>query len=217
MSTLPRTNIKKAADFFNVLIPSYARGLLIFALTYNSFVYYFCRLVTQNRTHYVLECSLDRKIPLLPWTILIYWGCYLFWIANYLLCCHFSKEQARRFLGAEILGKTICLLFYLLLPTTINRPEITGAGLCSDFMRLLYAIDAPDNLLPSIHCFVSWLCYIGMRKDHRYPLAYRAFSMIFAIMVCISTLTVKQHMIVDVFAGAALAELCYFIMKKTIK
>lgn len=217
MTHLQHNKMKKAADFFNALIPSYARGLLIFAVIYNSFVYYFCRFVTQNRTHYLLDSWIDRQIPVLPWTVLIYFGCYLFWIANYLLCSHFSKEQARRFLGAEILGKTVCFLFYLLLPTTINRPDITSSGFCSDLMRLLYAMDAPDNLLPSIHCFVSWLCYIGMRKDCRYPLLYRIFSMIFAMMVCISTLTTKQHVIADVFVGVALAELCFFVMGKAIK
>lgn len=78
-------------------------------------------------------------------------------------------------------------------------------------MRLLYRVDAADNLFPSIHCLVSWLCWIGVRKRKDIPTIYRYISLIASLLVCISTLTTKQHVIVDVIGGIALAECSYMI------
>ena len=76
-------------------------------------------------------------------------------------------------------------------------------------MRFLYQVDAADNLFPSIHCLTSWFCYIGIRGRREVPKWYRVFSCLFALAVFISTLTTKQHVIIDVIAGAALAEVAY--------
>ena len=89
---------------------------------------------------------------------------------------------------------------------------LTGDGIWAELMRLLYRIDEADNLFPSIHCLVSWICYIGIRGNKKVPLAFRVFSCIMALAVCISTLTTKQHVIYDVVAGIALAEAGYFIL-----
>lgn len=40
-------------------------------------------------------------------------------------------------------------------------------------MRFVYAVDAADNLFPSIHCLVSWFCYIGLRGRRDIPVWYR--------------------------------------------
>lgn len=195
-------------------IPKHARLLLLAALGYNLFVYYFSRLIVGEKPHIVVSCSIDSYIPLVEWTVVIYFGCYLFWAINYILCTRFDKLQAQRFVFADLLGKTVCLFFFIFVPTTMKRPDIVGEGIFCGLMRFLYAVDSPDNLFPSIHCFVSWMCYIGMRGDERYSLKYRIFSCVFAIAVFISTLTTKQHAIADVIAGMLLAECCFFITKK---
>lgn len=184
---------------------------------YNSLVYYVSRIIASGKPHFDFSLRIDDSIPFAAWTILIYWGCYLFWIINYILCSRFDKKQAQRFLSADLLGKTVCLFFYIFIPTTMSRPDIVGQDIFSVLMRLLYALDAADNLLPSIHCFVSWMCYIGMRGDARYSLQYRIFSCLFAVAVCISTLTTKQHVFIDVIAGIVLAEGCFALTKRMIK
>ena len=40
-------------------------------------------------------------------------------------------------------------------------------------------------------------------------------SLVFAILVCISTQVTKQHYIIDVFGGIILSEVCYLIGRKT--
>lgn len=102
-------------------------------------------------------------------------------------------------------------MIYISFPTTNIRSEITTSGIFSDMLRFLYNIDAANNLFPSIHVLVSWYCFIGIRNNDSIPAWYRYFSLFMAIMISISTLTTKQHVIADVIAGVFLAELTWKI------
>lgn len=197
------------------LLPDYARLPLILVVIWNQSVYYGSRLLTTNRYHYNIELTIDKAIPFLPWTISIYFLCYLFWITNYIICARQEKRLAYRFLCADCLAKCVCLACFLIFPTTNIRPAVEGGGIWNELMRFLYQADAADNLFPSIHCLVSWFCYIGIRGKRNIPLWYRCFSCPAAFAVFFSTLATKQHVIVDVIGGVALAEVCYLIAGHT--
>lgn len=187
--------------------------LLVLAVPYNFLIYYLGRYFSINKYHYCFETSIDSLIPFIPWTIIIYWGCYIFWIVNYLLAVKYDKSDNNRFLKAHFIAETICLIFFIFLPTTMTRADLVGDSIFIKMVKATYSIDAADNLLPSIHCFASWLCFVGVRKNDNIPKWYQIFSLIFAIIVCISTLTVKQHVIVDVIVGIVIAEISYLIAK----
>lgn len=209
--------MKQIKRYISDLLPEHSRKPLMLVAIYQIFVYYASRLLSSGRTHGDFSTALDAKIPLVSWTVVIYFVCYAFWVVNYILCCRFDEKQTKRFVLADLIGKTVCFIFYVVAPTTMQRPEVVGGNVFDSLMRFLYAIDAPDNLCPSIHCFVSWMAYIGMRGDDRYSRKYRAFSLFFAVIVCISTLTTKQHVIVDVVVGIGLAEICFWLSKKLVK
>lgn len=184
---------------------------LIVALLWHELVYLGARWIARGWVHYDLTTALDRKIPLVPWTVVIYFGCYLFWAANYYLCAAQDAKERNRFFLADLLAKGVCFVLFLVLPTTNVRPEIAGNGIFDHLMRFLYSVDAADNLFPSMHCLTSWLCWIGVRKRKGIHGWYRWASLVIAILVCISTLTTYQHVIADVAAGILIAEICYLI------
>lgn len=188
---------------------------LCITLLCNGLAYYGTRLWTQGRHHYDLTNPLEDRIPVIPSAILIYWGCYGYWAVNYLLGCRQEKEEAYRFLSADCLAKLICLLVFLIFPTANDRPDIVGQGIFCRLMRLLYAVDAADNLFPSIHCLTSWFCYIAVRKNPEASVSYRVFSLAFTLLVCASTLVTKQHVLADVAGGILLAEGSYRLVEKT--
>lgn len=188
---------------------------LIFVMVWNAMVYYGSRLIMAGAPHCSMELAVDRATPFVPWTIVIYVLCYAFWVVNYILGCRSEIDDGWRMLSTDFLSKGVCLIFFLLLPTALKRPEITGKGFWDQCMRLLYIKDAPDNLFPSIHCLCSWISFIAVRSNKSIPKWYRVFSLVFALLVCVSTLTTKQHVIVDTFAGIIVAEGCYQFTKAT--
>ncbi len=184
---------------------------LLILLAVQLLAYFGAKLLIRGRPMLCMALPVDERIPLLPWTIVIYFGCYLFWALNYALILRAEQGNSSRFFRAELLGKLVCFLIFVTVPTTLPRPEIVGSGVFSELMRLLYAADAPDALFPSLHCYVSWMCVVGLRGKPEIPGGWKACSALIAVLVFCSTLTTRQHVLADVFAGVALAELCWLV------
>jgi membrane-associated phospholipid phosphatase len=191
------------------IIDLYGIFLLALGVSYNFFVYIGTRILFPNKEYFDLSLPIDSMIPFLPWTMSIYLICFGFWAVNYILAVRFDHAQARRFVLAHCIGETVCLLCFTLLPVTMERPVPDVTTFFGALCDLVYRMDPADNLLPSLHCYVSWLCWIGVRSNKKIWGWYKWFSLVFAIAVCISTLTVKQHLIVDVIAGVLVAEASY--------
>ncbi len=182
---------------------------LALTLLCNRLAYCGGRLLGQGRFHYDLTLPVDTQIPILPWTVSIYFGCFLFWILLYGRVSMLPREQSDRFFCANLLAKGIGFLFFVLLPTTNVRPVLPGTTIWDAIMRFLYRIDDADNLFPSFHCMIAWLCWVGVRRNRDVPVAWRASALVMAIAVCLSTLTTRQHVLADVFGGVLLGECCY--------
>lgn len=192
----------------------YAIFAVIIAFCVQMLTYWGAKLFQENLVHYNLETAFDKAFPLIPEFVIIYMGCYFFWIANYLIIANISREHCNRFMLGDWLGKALCFVFFVVLPTTNIRPELTGNDFFSMSLQKVWDADTPYNLLPSAHCFISWMCFIGLRGQGKISLWYKLFSCFIAILIFISVLATKQHVILDVFSAVALAEFCYWISGK---
>lgn len=167
-----------------------------------------------SKTLYNIAVSLDTQIPFMPWTVLIYWGGILFWVINYIAGVKYDKGNGNRFIAAHYIGMIISFFFFVFFPVKMVRPEITGNSVFEWILKFTYQVDQGSNCFPSMHCFFSWLCWIGVRRNKSIPGAYRVISLLIAVAICISTLTVKQHYVLDVPAGVILAEISYLLASK---
>lgn len=151
----------------------------------------------------------DAAIPLKPEWLFVYFGCYVTWVVNFVLMMRRPREEWFRCLSAFLWIGIIGFLIYVFYPTTMPRPEIADDVPLASMMRWMYANDQPLNLLPSLHCSASWLCAIGLYGDSRTPRWYRVASYVIAVAVFCSTVFVRQHCLVDIAAGVALAQVAY--------
>lgn len=96
--------------------------------------------------------------------------------------------MCRIYLIGEMIAKTICLICFVVFPTTLVRPVIDADGsFWEQLVALLYRIDSPDNLFPSIHCLESWICFRSARKMKKAPPRYRNVAAVATIMIFAST------------------------------
>ena len=190
--------------------------LPLVAFIWNQVIYQGAFFLTASRHHFDFALPVDSTIPLIPWTIVIYYGCFLHWGLHYICVAKLGNRNTRQFYAADFLIKSVSFLFFLCLPTVMHRPEVTGTGFWNDAIRFLYWMDKPYNLFPSIHCSVSWLCWISVRKNTQVPKWYRYFALIAAISVCLSTLTTRQHVLVDIAGGLLVAEVCWALAAKSL-
>lgn len=210
IADMKKINIKEidTKRIFCTLLPP------VMAFTVNCMVYWGAPLFTVGRTAYNLSGNLDDLVPFLPPFIVVYLGCYIFWVINYLLISAQGDEHRYRFFTADICSRLVCLVIFVVFPTTNTRPELIGHDIWTQAVRALYQWDAPQNLFPSIHCLVSWMCCIGLRGCDRIPKWYKWVSKFIAVLVFVSTLALRQHVLIDVAGGILLAELACYISNR---
>ncbi|MCR5442619.1 MAG: phosphatase PAP2 family protein [Sphaerochaetaceae bacterium] len=179
------------------------------ALLCNQIIYQDTRLITRYFHHWDIATPLDHTFRLIPWTLIIYFGCFAFWGISYaIIALQDDRQKSEQFFSAVAVSKILVMIMFLVFPTTADiRPEITGNSFWDVLYRNLYAIDPCDNYFPSIHCMVSWFCYIGVRGKKEFPLAWRIFACLMAFAVFFSTITTRQHVLVDIAGGIVFAEL----------
>ena len=209
-----KTKIKK---LLNEYIPLWSIPPLLTIFVVNSLIYSGSSILTANRYHYDFTTALDRAVPVLPVFVWFYILAFPFWAVGYVLAARRGKDMFYRFVATDLTIHFICFICFILIPTTNIRPEIAGNTISERILLLVYSLDggnSPSNLFPSIHCYVSWLCWKGVAGSEKISKWYQRFSLIFAVLVIISTQVLKQHYIVDAVAALILVELFWRFYQK---
>ena len=200
---------KKKKELLKEYIPGWLIPPLIAILAVNCLIYWGSSALTAGRYHYDFTTAFDRAVPLLPVFVWFYILAFPFWAAGYMLAARRGKDQFYRFVATDLTIHFICFICFILIPTTNIRPEIAGNTISEKILLLVYSLDggsSPSNLFPSIHCYVSWMCWRGVAGSEKVPKWYQKFSLVFAVLVIISTQVLKQHYIVDAIAALVLVE-----------
>ena len=198
-------------------VPMWAIPPLLTILIVNCLIYWGSGVMTANRYHYDLTTAFDRAVPVMPVFVWFYILAFPFWAVGYLLVSRRGKDIFYRFVATDLTIHLICFILFLVLPTTNIRPEIAGSDLSEKLLLLVYSLDggsAPSNLFPSIHCYVSWLCWRGIKGAKEIPKWYQNFSLVFAVLIIVSTQVLKQHYIVDAIAAVFLVEFFWRFYQK---
>ena len=196
------------------LIPKYMRLPVVCLLLLNVVTYFGTRFFTTGRTHYDWSLPIDDTLPLVTGMISVYILAYVQWVVGYKVIGRESRNLCYRMYSGEMIAKLICLFFFLCFPTTIMRPEITGTGIFDQLTKLIYSMDAPDNLFPSIHCLESYVCFRGAMYTKRVPIWYKYVMLVMTVLVFASTVLVKQHVVVDILGAVCAVEIGLLVSKR---
>lgn len=166
---------------------------------------------------WTVRFPLDEKIPFLSGFAYAYYFWYLYSYGAILLLL-FRPDGGhayRRYVFTMFLALLMSLAVFAVFPTTVARPEVPGDHLAAKLVRRLYEVDPPYNCLPSIHVAFSVLTLLEIDRllrvrgtGRRHPVlrgAGRVANLAVAILICLSTLFVKQHYSPDLIAGIAVA------------
>lgn len=146
-----------------------------------------------------LLTPLDTAIPFLPWTLPIYLSFYVLVLAA-AWCC--EAEEFLRMAVVLLLANVLCYAGFLLLPSAYPRPELEvlrGSRWYEPFQSM-WRSDRPGNTFPSLHVAITFACGLRLRLRKAGALWFT-----WGALICLSTLTVKQHFVADVAGGIAVA------------
>lgn len=181
------------------------------------------RMVPTTDMCWVSYLPLDDRIPFLPPFILAYvsWYAYLF-VPVYVLLKNEDREGFLRYGWFIITGFSVSLLICMLWPNCqLLRPtQLDTSNFFEWVLSLIYAADTPTNVLPSMHV-VGCMAVVSVCFDSPYLKKMRVPGLIWGALICASTVFVKQHSILDLFAGVALGlvldAVIYGVVKKKMR
>lgn len=180
----------------------------------NMMVYNGSRVFTRTMDHHDLTSALDYSIPFIKEFVVVYIPiAYFQWIYGFYLAARENKTICARIFAAEICAKILCLVCFLLLPTTMMRADVHGADFLSRAVYMVYRFDAADNLFPSIHCLESYVLLRTVLWLEKAPKWYKYFTVPVSVLVMMSTVFMKQHVVVDIIAAVVVVEIGIFVAK----
>ncbi|HLD74932.1 MAG TPA: phosphatase PAP2 family protein [Bdellovibrionota bacterium] len=158
--------------------------------------------------------SVDDMVPFMPGSFWI----YLSMIPLYFVSLPYLKDEQNlnRLFWGNLFMWVGCCIFFLIYPTTFPRhsypldPHTTSEATYAVFYLWREYLEKPTNCFPSLHVASSLFCGLLFLKEKGF--FKKAIFLPWALVVCFSTLTTKQHYFIDVIAGAALAVSFYFIL-----
>ena len=164
----------------------------------------------------VPQTQWDKIIPLVPAFIIPYVLYYpLLVVPFWVTYKQDSNEGLFAVATTFFLAATICNLIFIIFPTTINRPPVPGDGVFAEAVRLLHAYDGSQALLPSGHVTYSLLANLVTWHFNKI-LSYKLLPVTLLIMS--ATVLIKQHYILDIFAGVVVAVGVYwFVFRRTFR
>lgn len=169
------------------------------------------------------KIAMDDAIPIVSAFIIPYVWAYLYWAMGPMAVSKCEKQHFADYMAANLIACAAGTLALAFFPTYMDR---VAEGLYIvpenpdffDRLRLFwYSLDGSEmayNLLPSFHCINSTLCYLGVAGRKEIPVWYRAYSLVMSLLIFASTVYVKQHYVLDIVTGIALAAPIYFLCKK---
>jgi membrane-associated phospholipid phosphatase len=160
------------------------------------------RLAARLPTH-DLRTSLDLTIPLWPPAVWVYEACYLLPLIPALLVRDFQRLNIG--ILAALLANLSAFVVYFAFPVAFPRPPL-GDSWAERVLAFEYAWDFQPgaNKLPSLHVATSWLTWLICLRQGLPALVVTALGLL-AIAISVSTLFVKQHLVIDVVFGMAWA------------
>lgn len=149
------------------------------------------------------KTKLDSQIPLLPWTVWVYFSYFLFFPLSIALT--WNSRYASPLLVTQIFSTLIASLIWKVFPNGVIRPLIkTPTNLNHRLLSLIYKYDRDCNGLPSGHVLQSFVACFFLAL--LFPKIWVVFVLVL-LAISLSTLTTKQHYFLDMIITLLFAPL----------
>ena len=162
---------------------------------------------------HITACALDYKIPFQEIFIIPYLLWFVYIAATVIYFLLHEDENFNALAGTLALGMTLFLVVSAIYPNGLNLRPVTfpRENIFTDLVRMIYSVDTPTNVLPSIHVYnsigaMAAIAHSTSLKKHR---GVQIGSYVLGILIIFSTVFLKQHSITDVIAALAMACMIY--------
>lgn len=165
-------------------------------------------------SYHVVYCALDDVIPFCEIFLIPYLAWFLELIFMTFYTVLYDIKTFRCFTKFIIITYSAALIIYMIYPTCQNlRPaSFERNNVLTQFLQFVYAFDTNTNVCPSIHVLGALGVWFASKKLARFQsLGWKLFWQFLTVLVCLSTVFLKQHSILDILAALPIAFIAYIV------
>lgn len=178
-------------------------------------LFLFVERVWTNRPYVSVQCALDHAIPFCAYFLIPYLFWFVYLIGTLLYTFLFDVDAFNKMMHFIIITYSIAMMAYLLFPTEQNlRPEVFAhPSVLTALVSAFYQFDTNTNVCPSIHVIGSFAVLFAAWHSRRFGTpGWRAAFTVTAVLICVSTLFLKQHSILDLLAALPVCLVGYLLV-----
>ena len=206
-----------AADYRNfrfskISTPEYNHlKLLLYWPVFLLFFLYVERL-SSTAVYYPMHCALDDLIPFCEYFLIPYLFWFIYLVGMHVYTLLYDIDAFRLLMRFIIVSYSLSMVIYLLFPTCQElRPvELLRDNPFTRFLYYFYQFDTNTNVCPSLHVVGSVAVWLTSRRISRFQtMGWRVAFCVAAILICLSTMFLKQHSVLDVLAAIPICLVAY--------
>jgi protein-tyrosine phosphatase len=172
-------------------------------------VYSSCNWIAAHRAHVgSIYFEWERHIPFVSWMILPYMSLDLFFIGAPFLCR--TNNELRVFSRRIVAAILVAGIFFLIFPLRFAFPRPDANGWLGVLFNWFRGMDAPYNLLPSLHAALLLLVADVYARHLRGSARIAAIS--WFVLIGFSPIFTYQHHVIDIASGFVLAAYCFYFL-----
>ena len=163
---------------------------------------------------YPVWCPLDDLIPFCEWFVIPYVFWYVYIVITLLYFLLYNPDGFKKVQGFIIVTQVVAMAAYIIFPTRQDlRPLFFERdNLLTGLVGFIYSFDTNTGVCPSLHVAYSIGIVSAWLKEREVGKAWKSFVVIAAVLICLSTMFIKQHSAVDFFAALPVCLLAEIII-----
>jgi len=152
--------------------------------------------LNKRKSKYYWKIKFDNHIPLIPIFSIPYIGYYPYIIMTIILL--WNSKYINIFFITYIFISVLASIFWFFIPNGVKRPKINNNDIFSKITRYIHKFDGDTNGFPSAHIYATLICsYFLLILFPEYSLIIWTIN----LLICASTILIKQHYILDILGG----------------
>lgn len=157
------------------------------------------------------ETWLDQQIPFSTMGVWLYlaffiWVPFAFWRA--------PLDRIKSMSWAIALSAPISAVFFILLPSSLQYPQVTSTGVSDQVFAFLVWVDTDQNCFPSLHASVSLIGLLGLWQ--REKILMNGVYLIIVLAIMFSIIQLRRHLLIDLSAGLLVGFVTYQLATRFI-
>lgn len=183
-------------------------------------VYFVLYFLTENlipvENCHIIHIKLDDMIPFCEYFLIPYVFWYFLIVISLGYFLLYDIDSFKKLQIYIMITQGIAMLFYILYPNCQNlRPvEFERDNFFTQCLSVIYAFDTNTGVFPSLHCAYSiGIASVWVRKKDANPW-WKLFVVFAVLMICLSTMFIKQHSAADFFGAILICTVPEWILFK---